>query len=114
ERSCLWSSERRGIFPKAGTLRQAAQVGRDIKNTLFLKAISDAIERLDHLEIVVNALEFLAQTLDVSVDCPIVDINLVVIGGIHQRVAALNHSGAGCESLKDEKLGDRERDRLTL
>ena len=39
-------------------------------------------------------LELLAQPLDVAVDGAVVDIDLVVIGGVHQRVAALHHAGA--------------------
>ena len=56
---------------------------------LLLEAVADAVERLDHLEIVVDGLELLAQPLDVAVDGPVVDIDLIVIGRIHQRVARL-------------------------
>jgi len=69
-----------GILPQAGTLRQAAQAGRVIKIISFLETIADAIKGLDHLEIVVNHLEFLAQALDVAVDGAVIHVNLVVIG----------------------------------
>src|SRR6185312_9581901 len=59
----------------------------------FLEAVADAVKRLDHFEVVVDHLEFLAQPLDVAVDGAVVDIDLVVIGGIHQRIAALHHAG---------------------
>src|SRR5690242_9663451 len=45
----------------------------------LLEAISNAIERFDHLEVVVDLLELLAQALDMAVDGPVVDIDLVVI-----------------------------------
>src|SRR6478672_8450582 len=53
----------------------------------FLETVADPIQGFDHLEIVVHHLEFLAQPLDVAVDGTIVDIDLVIIGRIHQRVA---------------------------
>src|SRR5580765_4548115 len=68
----------------------------------FLEAIADAVQRLDHLEIVVDHLELLAQPLDVAVDGAVVDIDLVVIGGVHQRVAAFHHPGPGRERLQDQ------------
>src|SRR5262249_20662395 len=80
----------------------------------FLKTITDAIKRLNHLKIVVNHLEFLAQPLDVAVDRAVVDINLVIICGVHQRVAALDHARTSRERLQDEKFGDRESDGLAL
>ena len=49
-----------------------------------------------------------------AVDGAVVDIDLVVIGRVHQRVAAFHHAGAGGERLQDEELGDRQGDRLVL
>src|SRR6478735_5100024 len=40
----------------------------------FLETVADAVQGLDHLEIVVHHLELLAQPLDVAVDGAIVDI----------------------------------------
>src|SRR5271156_5715425 len=39
-------------------------------DALFLETIADAVQRLNHIEIVVAGLEFLAQPLDVAVDGP--------------------------------------------
>src|SRR6478736_5162580 len=39
-----------------------------LRESAFLEAVTDAIERLDHVEIVVGRLELLAQPLDVAVD----------------------------------------------
>jgi len=50
---------------------------------LFLKAIADAVQRLDHVELLVARLELLAQPFDVAVDGAVVDIDLIVVGGIH-------------------------------
>ena len=80
----------------------------------LLEAIAHAVERLDHLEIVVDRLELLAQPLDVAVDGAVVDIDLVVIGRVHQRVAALDDARALRQRLQDQELGDRQRHRLAL
>src|SRR5579862_5837317 len=72
--------------------------GRIIKGaSRFLETIADAIERLDHLKVVVHDLELLAQALDVAVDGAVVDIDLIVIGRVHERVAAFHHAGSGGE-----------------
>src|SRR6202035_2809626 len=81
---------------------------------LFLKTIADAVQRLDHIEIVVAGLELLAQPLDVAVDGPVVDIDLIIIGRIHQRVAAFDNAGTAGQRLQNEKFGDGERHRLVL
>src|SRR6266403_1347697 len=50
-------------------------------------SIPDAIECFDLGEIRIDVLKFLAQTLDVTVDRPVVDIDVLAIGRIHQLVA---------------------------
>src|SRR3954465_5794141 len=40
----------------------------------FLEAIADAVQGLDHLEIVVDHLELLAQSLDVALDAAVADL----------------------------------------
>src|SRR5436305_6305349 len=62
------------------------------RESAFLEAIADAVERLDHVEIVVRLLELLAQPLDVAVDGTVIDIDLIVVGRVHQRVAPLHHA----------------------
>src|SRR5690349_12245823 len=56
-------------------------------------AVSDAIERLDQREVVVDRLELLPEPLDVAVDRPVVDIDVLAVGGVHQLVAALDVAG---------------------
>src|SRR5262245_17463467 len=80
----------------------------------LLEPIADAVERFDHVEVVVGSLELLAQALDVAVDGAVVDVDLVVVGGIHQRVATLDHAGPAGQRLQDQELGDGERHRLVL
>jgi hypothetical protein len=67
---------------------------------LFLKTVTDAIKRIDHVERVVGPLEFLAQTLDVAVDCAVIELNLIIVSGIHQSVATFDHAGTCGERLQ--------------
>src|SRR5579871_1810354 len=80
----------------------------------FLETVTDAIKRLNHLEIVIDDLEFLAQPLDVAVDGAVIDIDLIVIRGIHQRIAAFHNARAGRQRLQDQELGHGQRHRLVL
>src|ERR1700721_635720 len=59
----------------------------------FFEAVPHSRQGFDHLEFVVRDLELLAQPLDVAVDGAVIDIDLVVIGRIHQRIAALDDAG---------------------
>ncbi|SPU62348.1 Uncharacterised protein [Brucella melitensis] len=77
-------------------IRPAGEKPRRRKRQIlrFPETITDAVERFDHLEAVVNRLELLAQTLDVAVDGAIIHIDLFIIGRIHQGVTAFDHAGA--------------------
>src|SRR5690349_11606881 len=50
-------------------------------------SIPDSIERFDLREIGIGVLEFLAQPLDVAVNRPVVDVDVLAISRIHQLVA---------------------------
>ena len=52
-------------------------------------------------KLVVRSLELLAQPLDMAVDCAVVDIDLIVVGGVHERVAALHHARAAGKRLQN-------------
>src|ERR1039458_4033110 len=59
------SSVDRGDFPASRDAPLVHLVNRIINDgSRFLEAIADAVERLDHLEVVVDHLEFPAQPLD--------------------------------------------------
>src|SRR5947208_13085034 len=73
-----------------------------LKSSLF-EAVADAVKGLDHLKIVVHHLELLAEPLDVAVDGAVVDIDLVVIGRIHQRITAFHHAGARRQGLQNQE-----------
>src|SRR5215213_9868513 len=88
--------------------------GANAKSSGFLEPIADAVERLDHVEALVDDLELLAQALDVAVDGAVVHVNLIVIGRVHERVAAFHDARALRKRLQDEELRHRERHGLTL
>jgi hypothetical protein len=80
----------------------------------FLKAITDTVQRFDHVEFVVAGLEFFAQPFDVTVNGAIVHIDLIVIGRVHQGVAAFHYARAARQGLQDQKLGYGERHLLVF
>ena len=65
-------------------------------------------------KLVVDRLELLAQALDVAVDGAVVDIDLIVVGRVHQGVAALHDAGALRQRLQDQELGHGQRHGLAL
>src|SRR3954462_3684871 len=67
----------------------------------LLEAIAHAVQRFDHVEVVVDHLEFLAQPLDVAVDGAVVDVDLVIIGGVHQCIPALYNAGTVGKGVED-------------
>src|SRR5215472_12171578 len=106
-RSVSGETRRRGRV----SLPRTAPAGRAVPEAVpassaIAVTVSDAIQRLDLLEIVVHDLELLAQPLDVAVDGAIIDIDVLAIGGVHQLVAALDMAGTRRERLQDQKLGD--------
>jgi hypothetical protein len=50
------------------------------------------VQRINHVERIIHLLEFLANALDVTVDCTIIDINLIIVSGVHQSVAAFDYT----------------------
>jgi len=53
--------------------------------------VADAVDRLDGVESGVDIPEFLADALDVAVDRPVIDIQYLAIGEIHQLFAGTSH-----------------------
>src|SRR5690606_35153950 len=83
--------------------RRPALAGAD--GSAFAVAVSDAIQGLDRVELGIDDPELLAHALDVAVDGPVVDVDLVVVGGVHQVVAALHEAGPLGQRLKQQELG---------
>ena len=48
-----------------------------------------------------------------AVDCPVIDVNLVVIGRVHQIIAALHITGARGQRLQNQEFRHRQTNRLT-
>src|SRR5882762_11307727 len=79
--------------------------------SLFLEPVAHPIERFDHVERIYGLLEFPSQSLDVTVDCTIIYINLIIVGGIHQGVAAFDHAGTPREGTQPALPGKAARAR---
>src|SRR4051794_28284147 len=92
-----WRSESRRDQPSARS-----------RCSFLAKAVSDAIEGLDRVELAVDGAELAAHALDVAVDGPVVDIDVVLIGDVHQLVAGFDHARALGERLEDQEFGDGE------
>src|SRR5919107_3443393 len=86
------------------------QLSRRSLSSLLGKAVSDAVERLDRVEVAVDLAELAPHALDVAVDGAVVDIDVVLIGDVHQLVARLDDAGPLGERLEDHELGDGEGD----
>src|SRR4028118_1281105 len=71
-------------------------------SSVFAKAVSDAVERLDPLELGIHHPELAPHPLDVAVDRAIVHVDVVLIGDIHQLVAVLDHARPGRERFQDQ------------
>src|SRR6187431_2321110 len=76
------------------------------RSSFLCKAVSNAIERLDRLELAVDLAELAPHALDVAVDGEVVDIDVVLIGDVHQLIARLDHAGSLGERLENHELGD--------
>src|SRR6266568_2164957 len=100
--------------PAGADLRRSSLVAKPPLTSHFFEPIADAVERFDHIEIVVAPLELLAQSFDVAVDRAVVHIDLVVIGRIHQCIAALDHARPARERLQDKELRYRQRNWLVF
>src|SRR5436305_1751452 len=77
-------------------------------------SIPDAIECFDLREIGIDVLEFFAQSLDVTIDRPVVDIDVLAIGRIHQLIAVFDVPRTVREGFEDQKLGYSQLDMFTL
>src|SRR5205085_12579276 len=108
----LTGSSARIVTEMSGGVSQTAL--SNVTQSGLLEAVAYAIKRLDHLVIVIHHLELLAQSFDVAVDRAIIDIDLIVVGGVHQRIAAFHHARARRQCLQDQKFRDCQRYRLVL
>src|SRR5436190_2418742 len=76
---------------------------RPTLGSFFGKAVADAIERLDRVELIVHGAELAAHPFDVAVDGAVVDIDVVLIGDVHQLVAGFHHAWPLCQCLQDHE-----------
>src|SRR3954471_21602970 len=73
-------------------------------SSFLSKAVSDPVERLDRLEPRIGGAELAPQALDVAVDRAVVDIDVFLIGDVHQLVPRFDHAGPLRQRLEDHEL----------
>src|SRR6185295_20097251 len=73
-------------------------------SSLLAKAVSDSVKRLDRAELIVHGPELAAHALDMAVDGAVVDIDVVLIGDVHQLVAGFHHAGPLRQRLEDQEF----------
>src|SRR5476651_2237019 len=80
----------------------------------FAVSVSNAIEGFDRVELGVHVSELLAHALDVAVDGAVVDIDLIVVGRVHQVVAALHEAWPLGQRLQEQEFGHGQLYRLAF
>src|SRR6478672_8152460 len=83
-------------------------------SSFFSKTVSDSVKRLDPLEAGVDGAKLAPQPLDVAVDRAVVDIDVFLIGDVHQLVARLYDAGTLRQRLQDHEFGDSQRHVLAV
>ena len=67
----------------------------------FPEAVSDTVKRIDHVEGIIDRRKLSTYSLDMAVDCAVVDVNVIVICRIHERVSTLDHTWTAHERLQN-------------
>src|SRR5690606_31169060 len=98
--------------PRRDPPKRNRRRARTVSGSALAVAVSDAIQGLDSVELRVDHAELLSHPFHMAVDGAVVDIDLIVIGGVHQIVAALHEAGALGQGLKQQELGDGQLHRL--
>src|SRR3977135_3149889 len=87
---------------------------RTARRRLILEAVPGSVQRLNHIKFGIGTPEFLAQAFDVAVHVAILDIDLLVVGRVHQGVTTLDPPRTGDERLQDAEFGERQGDGSVL
>src|SRR5215467_10302788 len=98
-RSSTWSPQPVIRVPHGNDVTVHPHRPLRVGRSRLLETVADAVECLDHVEGIVDGLELLSQALYVAVNGAVIDIDLVVVGRIHERVAALDHPRSGRQRL---------------
>mmetsp|Transcript_19885 Transcript_19885/g.32445 ORF Transcript_19885/g.32445 Transcript_19885/m.32445 type:complete len:227 (-) Transcript_19885:92-772(-) len=68
--------------------------------------MTDPVQRLNRREGIVSCAHLFTQTLDVAVDGPVIHIDLIIIGHVHQLVARFYETRPLGQRLQQQELGD--------
>src|SRR3546814_13379525 len=94
----------RGCSDQRADQTSGAASGAAAVSVVILTSVGEAVARTikgrNRIEIGVDLAEFAAQALDVAVDRAVVDIDVVLIGRIHQLIAAAHDARAARERFR--------------
>src|ERR1700754_3797030 len=98
-------SQRRRLSPRASVFPACSPAGG---RSGFAGAVADAIQGFDRVDLRIDLPELLTHALDVAVDGPVVDVDLILVGRVHQVVAAFHEARALGQGLQQQEFGDRQ------
>src|SRR5688500_11290135 len=87
-------------------LNSRSSASDDSRPSLIFETVADAVEGFDGVEVRVDRAELAPDALDVAVDRPVVDVDVVLVGDVEQLVAALHHTWPLGQRFQDQELGD--------
>src|SRR6476646_5446436 len=78
---------------------------RSESSLLVVETVSDAIKGLDRIKFGVGGAELPSYPLDVTVDGPVINVDIFMIGDIEQLVARFDDAWALGERFEDQEFG---------
>src|SRR5512147_296353 len=99
---------------RCASVQRPDQVRARSTSSFFSKTVSDAIKGFYRIEFGVDATELAANSLDVTVDRAIVDIDVVLVCDVEQLVSRFHYARALGQSFEDQEFGDGEGDVLAV
>ena len=91
----------------------AAPAATDLR-TLFSEPVTNAVYGFDHVEVRINGLDSPTDPLDMAVDGPVINVDMLTKGCVHELVSAFNVAGIFSQRLKKLKFRHRQVNALPL
>ncbi len=79
--------------PRGHAAHKSSFRPKPAEQLVFVVPITDTVECLNRREFIISRTHLFAQALDVAVDRAVININLVIIGDVHQLIADFTKPG---------------------